>query len=255
MTLSRPSLLVRVLPAVVLVSLGGCRADADPPDPGGEAEPRIPAVPSPTVPSPTLDVTDTELLLRTAEDGSRRLTLPDSAPGARFVSAALRPGSSEEGATVVTIVATADGYALRWVAIREGEPESLRPFPPRFGHMLTLPDREGLEPSITWTPDGGSIALTGWTSQGAATLQTVGWDDGPGTGEPATDNASFVLEPAPAGSRIAAWREIEPATWQAELESIDGERWILLVERQADGALALPHASPGNPCRAPCDPR
>lgn len=250
MRLSDRSLLVRLLPAVVLLFTGGCRADADLPDPDARAEPGIPAVSF-----PTLEVTDTELRVRTDAGETRHVSLVDSADGTRFVAAALRPGSTEESATIVAIVGTGDGYALHWLAMGGGEPERLRAFPPRFRGMIGLPTREGTEPSITWTPDAGSIALMGWTEEGVASLQTVGWDDGPGTGEPATDNASFVLEPVPAGSRIAAWREIAPSTWQAELEGIDGERWILLVERQADGAVALPPAPGGNPCRDPCDPR
>lgn len=252
MTLSNRRLLVRLLPAVVLLFTGGCRADADLPDSDTQAEPRIPAVSF-----PTLEVTDTELRLRTDENEARRVSLVDSADGTRFVAAALRPGSTEENATIVAIIAMGDGdgYAFRWLATGGGEPERLQPFPPRFRGMIRLPTREGTDPSITWTPDAASIAVMGWTEEGVASLLTVGWDDGPGTGEPATDNASFVLEPVPAGSRIVAWRQIAPATWHAELESVDGARWILLVERQADGALALPRPGSGNPCRAPCDPR
>lgn len=249
------SLLVRLLLVAVPLLLWGCRADGEPADTepadtGAEAN-----VPIPPVSSPHLEITDAELRLHTGDAPPLRVGLDGSADGARFVAAALRPGSTEESATVVAMVATDDAYALRWTSISDGELAPLRPFPSRFGRVLDLSMIEGVEPSLTWTPDGGSIAVTGWTDDGMATLQTVGWDAGPGTGEPATDNASFVLEPVPAGSRIVAWRQIAPSTWQAELESIDGERWILLVERQADGAVALPRPGSGNPCRAPCDPR
>lgn len=252
---SRRTVLVRLLPVAVPLLLWGCRADGEPADPepagaGAETE-----APIPEVSSPVLEVTDTELRLHTGGAQPLRVGLDGSADGGRFVAAALRPGDTEEGATVVAVVMTDDAYALRWTSMDDGGLAPLRSFPSRFDHLLRLPRIEGVEPSLTWTPDGGSIALTGWTDQGVATLQTLGWADGPGTGEPATDNASFVLEPVPAGSRIVAWRPIAPATWHAELESVDGARWILLVERQGDGALALPRPSSGNPCLAPCDPR
>lgn len=122
------SLLVRLLPVVVPLLLWRCRvggepADTERADTGADAN-----VPIPPVSSPDLEVTDAELRLHTGDAPPLRVGLDGSAGGARFVAAALRPGSTEESATVVAIVATDDAYALpspgRARAIRAGLPTS-----------------------------------------------------------------------------------------------------------------------------------
>ena len=170
------------------------------------------------------------------------------------MDAALRPGSTALDATVVALTTGGRGYGLRWLTVDEGIAGPLTPFPDRYPVAPSPPERaDGEAPSVSWTPDGASVTWLEWEEGGETTLRTVGWDAGPGTGNPATDNAAFSLGPVPVGSGIEGWLGDELDTaWTMAMDSPDGDRWLLRVKRQTDGALALPGGR--NPCSAPCEP-
>lgn len=192
-------------------------------------------------PAPTLRTDPQTLRLTGADGSSRELATFDAGSDSSFVAAALRPGSTAEQATVVAMVTGGEGYGLRWLAVDDGQAGPLRAFPDRYP-VATSPGEQasGGRPTVAWTPDGGSVAWLEWTEDGETDLRTVGWADRPGTGDPATDNAAFSLGAVPAGSRIEGWVDDGGAGWRMRIGAPDGTLWSLRVERQADGALALP---------------
>ncbi len=176
---------------------------------------------------------DDDRLTVTAADGSTMVSI--DLPGAedeRFVTAAVRPEPTDHDLDAVVATARDQHVYLHHLAVADGE-----------AHLTGFP--EHLQPhtaqpatfEIVWTPDGDSLV---WTEPDAATaaLRSVGWDGGPGTGERADDNATFSLD-LPAEVRIDDITVVRDGRWTLEL--VDGdESFELTMERQADGALALP---------------
>jgi hypothetical protein len=95
-------------------------------------------------------------------------------------------------------------------------------------------------PAFGWTPDARSIVWTETTGEDLV-LRTVGWEDGPGTGRPADDNASFVLD-LPADAHLDGFEVTEDGRWILLLRDGTGGLHEVPMERQADGALAIPAA-------------
>lgn len=181
-----------------------------------------------------------ELRLRTADGGVETIYTLEPRGESVFVSASVRPGSTVDEATIVTVTQAEGMYDLRWIEISGGVPGELQlfgaPYRPTSG--MTPIDEAG--PTVAWAPDGGSIGWIEWSADGETTLRTVGWGDGPGTGDTATDNAAFGVEPIPAGGRIRAWTATGTSTSRIDVVGPEGGAWSITVERQGDGALALP---------------
>lgn len=98
-----------------------------------------------------------------------------------------------------------------------------------------------------WAPDGRHLAWVETTGSDW-TLQTIGWADGPGTGRTSDDNAGFGLSLEPSAEVTAArwtgWSSADepagPTTGTLVIEVAAGPDVEVAIERQADGALALP---------------
>lgn len=201
------------------------------------------------LPGPVALADGRDLVLLTADGPVTIATLP--AEGESLLRAvAVRPGSDVDDLVVVSLT-EAEGFPdLRWTEYVDGELRvSWETFPPgqRPGAG------QGTPPAVSrpvWSPDGDSLA---WLErQGAElTVRVVGWGDGPGTGDPATDNASFSLG-APAGDldlrlqdwilladspgeQVTALRLLDPA-------APDGAR-ALQITRGPDGAWFLAASS------------
>jgi hypothetical protein len=216
-------------------------ADPDAPE---TAQPEAPVVDGAPLPSPIVTVSRRDLVLH-GPDGPRTLyTLPAEGEST-FVSARVRPGSTVDDLTVAALVRAEgmldlreyrwDGSELTWDYL----PDHLQP---GVGDDAEAgPQAHG----PVWSPDGAHLAWFEFGTGAAPTLRVIGWtDEGPGTGEPATDNASFTIDtrgnvpllPSEwvATPGAAAATELR-ATW---LDSNEG--WYALpVDLQADGAVAL----------------
>lgn len=181
-----------------------------------------------------------ELRVRTPDGRIETIHTLDRRGESVFVSASIRPGSTVDDATIVTLTRAEGMYDLRWIEISGGVPGELRAFdePYRPTGGMTPIDEAG--PTVAWAPDGRSIGWIEWSADGETTLRTVGWRDGPGTGDAATDNAAFGVGPVPAGARIRAWTATGASTSRIDVAGPDGGEWSITVERQGDGALALP---------------
>jgi hypothetical protein len=229
--------------------------DTDEPTPGDAGDAAIgeePAVDGPTVdgvvlPAPVVTASLRELTLL-GPDGPQVIAELAAEGESVFLSARVRPGSTVDDLTVVALT-TAEGMwdlrTIRWV---DGQQTAFEPFPPPYvpGGTGTAGDELSVQGPV-WSPGGDAVA---WleTATGGTTLVTVGWGgDGPGTGDTATDNASFEVD-------TLGHVPLVPAEWVAtpdddvatelRLAGLDVDGWFALpIDVQPDGARALPSAT------------
>ena len=232
---------------------GGDDSTADPSDEPTATEPTDSDEPSeselpadepstPTDDAPTVEAVPEgqELLLRDADGEVEVIYTLDPTGESFFVSAAARPGSTSDDATIVTITQAEGMYDLRWLEIIDGDVGELAVADSPYRPASEMTPVDGIGPAVAWSPGGGSVGWIEWNAAGDTTLRTFGWSDGPGTGADATDNAAFGVEPIPAGSRIMAWTATDGAMSRIDVSGPDGSPWTITIERQGDGALALP---------------
>jgi hypothetical protein len=210
------------------------------PDP---AQPDGPVVEGATLPAPIVTVSARQLTLH-GPDGPQVIAELAVEGESRFISARVRPGSTIDDLTVVALT-TAEGMwdlrTVRWVG---GELTVFEPFPephiPGWGGAAG----EGMSPQgPVWSPDGDRLAWFEFGT-GPATMRVVGWDDGPGTGDPATDNASFELDTRGQVPLIPVeWVATPGGPSATELRAValdSNEGWYALpVDVQGDGAVAV----------------
>ncbi|MDX1510529.1 MAG: hypothetical protein R3249_04230 [Nitriliruptorales bacterium] len=192
-------------------------------------------------------VTDGEDLFRMGGDGTRGDTLFDGDPadGRSIVSFSIRPGSTEAVLDAIVLFRDDDGSRFFHLRLFDGQ-ASLTELPDQYqpgGPPLAEPPRPA------FSPDGRHVAWVEMPDDEQAegpTLRTIGWtDEGPGTGRPADDNASFTLTELP----LQAYR-VEDWFWNREQLETPGhlvlraagpiETLFVPIARQADGALILP---------------
>ncbi|MBW3620902.1 MAG: hypothetical protein KY461_11700 [Actinobacteria bacterium] len=232
-------------------------ASPDGPTPGPAAPSPSPA-PSPTTPAaePTENAAPAEPADFTVEPEGQELalvgpsgvevlyTLPDEGESV-FRAAALRPGSTRDDMVVVVVTSAEGMYDLRWLDVTDGEVGELEVFPQEYNLPSDSMSRQELVPVPVWSPDGRSV---GWVvpaeDRDAATLRTVGWSDGPGTGDPADDNAAFDLEIGSSQAQALHWTAGEGSRSVLQVMAADGTVFDVHLERQGDGALALLEVTP-----------
>lgn len=164
---------------------------------------------------------------------------------ARFVTVAVRPGSTRHDLVAALLVEAGGMYEHRWLQVRDGEVEvHTVPVP----YAIVERGVDGPVPAPVWSADGRHLA---WIETGDAgpMLRFIGWTEGPGTGRTADDNASFEIltdrgythdEPL----QLESWTWTEDTGEAAEgwMAFSDGspDVYALVVQRQPDGAIALP---------------
>lgn len=251
------------------------------PSPSETAEPTAGATTEPTdEPNPTettvaretpaepsaatwMVTTDGDDVVLRSDTGGEAVALYETPVGAEteVIDVAVKPGSTPEDLTVVFTRfgegmrgGTEGGFDLWYATITGGGEPTARAFP---GAYQVSPDTDADSvPSPVWSPDGRHL---GWTELpadgGAVTLRTIGWSDGPGTGDDATDNASFALEDLPTvPSTVEEWvwnGEGTSTTGSLVVTTRDIEAYRVDIERQADGALARPPTAGINPMEHP----
>jgi hypothetical protein len=226
-------------------------------DPAAEGEPGTPDTDTGTgepgasraLAEPVLvgGIRDLRLLL---PDGTSRMLYGFAVEGeSRVIEVAVRPGSTVDDLTAAVLTQAEGMWDLRELRVVGGQVTvAAEPFPPAYRPGAgTDPGAGFVVTGPIWSPDGASLA---WleTGPGGATLRTIGWtDEGPGTGDTATDNASWALDTAPIGVTLhpAGWYAIgtdgDTAVTALHLvgdEPAEGYQ-VVLLDRQADGAWAL----------------
>jgi hypothetical protein len=205
------------------------------------AQPEAPVVDGAPLPAPIVTVSLRDLVLH-GPDGARTLSTLPAEGESTFVSARVRPRSTLDDLTVVALVRAEgmldlreyrwDGSDLAWDYL----PDHLQP---GVGDDAEAgPQAHG----PVWSPDGEHLAWFEFGTGAAPTLRVIGWDDGPGTGEPASDNASFTVDTRGQLPLIPAeWVASPDGTTELRAVALDSnEGWYSLpVEIQADGAVAL----------------
>ena len=162
---------------------------------------------------------------------------------AGFREVAVRPGSTPDDLTVLVRARDYDDVEhVRWAAFVDAEPVGEgHPFDEDHAVETGAADGASLSGPV-WSPDGDSLAYLE-TVGGAVTLHTHGWDDGPGTGDTATDNAAFELvELGGSGwAELDAWVPTGDGATELWLRSDLTDGYLAVrLERQADGAWARP---------------
>jgi hypothetical protein len=207
------------------------------------AEPEGPVVEGAPLPAPIVTVSARELTLH-GPDGPQVIAELAVEGESRFISARVRPGSTTDDLTVVALT-TAEGMwdlrTIRWV---DGEQTVFEAFPePHIPGWGGSAGAGSVPHGPVWSPQGDHLAWFEFGT-GPATLRTVGWDDGPGTGDPATDNASFELDTRGQVPLIPVeWVAMSGGPSATEIRAValdSNEGWYALpVDIQGDGAIAL----------------
>lgn len=211
--------------------------DAEDPAPTGPADPD--ALPTG---DDTLLIADGGELRLVGPAGDEALVTLPAEGGSSVAGIAVRPGSTPDDLTAAVLTRAEGMWDLRELRVVDGDAtvevfdEGYRPG--RGGG----PAGEGLAVrGPVWSPDGTSLA---WLESGTAGvwLQTIGWADGPGTGEGATDNAQWeVGDVLPMGSIPNDWVEADGNSTALRATTPDNdEGWYLIrLDRQADDAWVL----------------
>ncbi|MFA9432141.1 hypothetical protein [Egicoccus sp. AB-alg2] len=200
------------------------------------------------LPAPVVTVTERDLVLH-GPDGEQVLyTLPYEGEST-FLAARVRPGSTVDDLTVVALhraEGMQDFRTYRYVAGElsvqywDGRPD----LQPGFGGQAG--DAAAAYGPV-WSPAGDKLAWIELGTGGTPVLRIIGWQDGPGTGEPATDNASWSLD-ALAGDEVEPFQWVDLGGGRTEIQGtiVGSNGWFAIpVEIQGDGAPALPAGETG----------
>jgi hypothetical protein len=190
------------------------------------------------------------LLLRA--DGTEELLYPDDTvsaeAGVAVQDVSIRPGSTPDDITAVALLATEGGPELVALSYREGDLAATAMQGP---HGIGADADFGRLRAPVWDPGGDHLAWVERGGDGSWTLRTIGWDEGPGTGRSADDNAGFGLELAADDLALVDWiwgegdgdGELTGSVFLVASGEPDGTSSSGLyrqdVVRQGDGALAL----------------
>jgi hypothetical protein len=203
-----------------------------------------PTVDGAALPAPIVTVSADELTLHTAA-GPQVVARLAGEGESRFLAARVRPGSTVDDLTVVALTTAEGMYDLRTVRFVDGQLTVFAPFEDGYGPGATSEAGDLQVFGPVWSPDGASLAWLD-VAAGVTTLRTVGWGgDGPGTGDPATDNAAFELDTRGQVPLVPSEWVATPdgaASTELRFAALDaGDGWYALaVDVQADGAVALP---------------
>lgn len=170
------------------------------------------------------EVIFTETLAEDADDAFQNV----------FHAIAVRPGATATDLDAIVATTRGEVAHLHHLRVRDGTDVSLERIPEH------LQPQDVMESSIVlgWTPDADSVVWTEPTSD-RPVLRTFGWDDGPGTGRKADDNATFALD-LPMDVVLDGFEVDADDSWTVLLTDGTGTTHELVMERQGDGALALP---------------
>lgn len=222
-------------------------ADTDPPPQPTPTETAASPTPEPS-PTGALDGAGPALVtdgtsFAIARNGSTEdaLYTLDEEGESTVVALAVRPGSTPDDLTAAVLTQAEGMYDLRHFRYVDGE-TSFEVFADPY--RLREPTLDGPVPTPVWSPDGRHLAWLESSPDGPV-LRTIGWDDGPGTGRTADDNADFLLDAAPVDAQPAleewVWRSAPDPEASGMIQAVDRELRLYTVDvtRQADGALAV----------------
>ena len=244
---------VVVAPALLPETAGPEIADRPGPveDPGTEDGPVVPA-PGAVEPGPLLVATDR--LLRVLDADGTALSayeLPEEGEST-ITGVSVRPGSTVAEVTAAVLTTAEGTYDLR--VLRSGGDDLTLEVVDEPSYRPGQDAGAGLVVSgPVWAPDGTSLA---WLEQDetGTRLRTIGWDDGPGTGLPATDNATFALAGVPVEQLdLVDWVAVgSDRTLIRATSRTAGDRWFeLSLTRAADDAWSIEPGDTLEPVGAP----
>lgn len=207
-------------------------------DEGGD--PPVTGAPTAPGPGPLLVGAGRELRVLGEDGGTLGSHVLPEEGESTVVGLAVRPGSTVADLTAA-VITTAEGMFDLRVLRGDGDELSLQvvddpSYRPGEGAAA------GLSVSgPAWAPDGTSLAWLEQDEDGVR-LRTIGWEDGPGTGGLATDNAVFVLDAADRSPlELMDWLQLTTDRFllRATTRTPSDGWYELELGRQADGAWAL----------------
>lgn len=179
--------------------------------------------------------------VHTGDGGEREVILDEQlwAPeaGVRAMDVSVRPGSSSGEVSGVALLATEGGPELAWFRAAAGATATARM---EGATGLGNGDTDQRD-APTWSPDGLHLAWVEPDSSGGWTLRTVGMADN----GPTDEDAGFGIDLSAERLHLADWQwdEEDPAgTARGRIDLVDaaaGRTYVLTIERQGDGALAV----------------
>jgi hypothetical protein len=210
--------------------------EASPAEPGEGLDDVIVEEPTAAFAGPIVQAGARSVVLRTDAEERILLALPPEGEST-VVEVGVRPGSSADDLTAV-VATTAEGFTdLRWVEVVDGQVQDPVVLEGAYA-SAGVGDASVTLRGLTWSPAGDRLLWVEATP-GDATLRAIGWDDGPGTGDTATDNVALGLPTGLDGSLVDVV-DAGGGRLVARFTSTGGawSRWVLEV--QGDGALAVP---------------
>lgn len=162
-----------------------------------------------------------------------------------IVAVEVRPGSTVDDLTVVYVLKGEGTFTFGSVTYDGSQatnayfPDAYQPSADLVGDALPIPAFDPTGTHLAWIEP-----LRGEDNQ-APVLQTIGWSNGPGTDESATDNASFTLhaipiEHPPSDFVVDDWVWTQQADGERRgnlTVTGAGEAWTVAITEQGDGAL------------------
>ncbi len=206
---------------------------------------------------------DTTVSLIRADGSSQELVTFPAEGESTVVDVAVRPGSTATDLTVAITTRAEGTFDVRWLRVVDGEvatdidPVGTDfPAPPiegANGFPLGVPDlQDGREPAAVWSPDGDLLAAVVRPSEGAPLeLRTIGWTDGGPSDDPNLA-ATFALDTDRSLTvRRWVWTDDTDAVAREGalllLDELAGEAFTVRLDRQGDGAPAIPASNPLTP--------
>lgn len=219
------------------------------PEPGGSGVPEDGEV-TPDDGVSVVDLGEGLLVARGADlvlvepDGTTRTLYSFPSEGhSSIAGVSVRPGSTVDDLTVALLTQAEGMYDVRWLHAVDGETDGAQLFEDPSAQLGT-PVESGNVPHPVWSPEGDLLAFLSTSADGSGELTVIGWDEDAPTDDPNRAIAQFGVDAE--GLRAEEWvwtDDAEGVARRGELllsETTGEELSGLPLERQADGAVALP---------------
>jgi hypothetical protein len=206
-----------------------------------------------------LVVADDRTVSLVRPDGSQQelVTFPAEGESA-VVDVAVRPGSTTADLTVAVTTRAEAMFDVRWFRAVDGVVDQAEGFPAlpiegAGGFPVSPPDLlDGAVPAAVWSPEGDLLAVAVRPAEDAPTeIRTIGWDEDGPSDDPNLAATFQLGVQRPLTAHRWVWTDGADGVARSGhlllVDRLGREAFNLPIERQGDGAPALPGADPEQP--------